>query len=60
MKFKVTIILTVEADNAIEAFGFGQDAADHLYETFNDDESIDEVVEIYAEPKPETKEQECL
>lgn len=43
MKFQITITLTVDAETAAEAFELGFGAGEHLFETFNDDESITSV-----------------
>jgi hypothetical protein len=40
MKFEVTLTFAVEAADADEAHQFGVAAGEHLYETFNDDDSM--------------------
>lgn len=46
MKFEVQLTLTVNAKNRDAALDLGVGAADHLRETFNDDESIHPAVDV--------------
>jgi hypothetical protein len=44
MIFEVTLKLRVTADSAADAGDWALSAAEHLTETFNDDESLDPLV----------------
>lgn len=50
MKFQVVLSLRVEAESGDEAFDLGVAAAEHLIDTFNDNDSIDPLVFITVEP----------
>ena len=53
-EFYLTIRLRVKAKTAAEAVELGLNAADHLLDTFNDNETIDQILAIdakSAEPK---------
>jgi len=50
MQFNVTLTLTVEAPDLATAEGIGIGAAEHLTDTFNDDESINPLVRVEAQP----------
>ena len=49
MKYRVTLELHIEATDKNEAEGIGIGAFDHLYDTFNDNESIKPLYRIKAE-----------
>lgn len=55
-RFIVTVQMTVLADNADAALGIGMGAAQHLSETFNDDESLGYSFDVTARDadKPNT------
>lgn len=52
-EFDVTLTLTVKADDNEQARGIGANAAIHLLDTFNDDESICPLVQVESKPCPE-------
>lgn len=47
--FTVCLTLTVEAETLDASLDFGLNAAEHLKDTFNDDESIKDQIVISAE-----------
>ena len=50
MKFEVTLTMTIEADSAMDAAEFGVEAGVHLMESFNDNGSIDPLMQVEASP----------
>ena len=48
MKFEVTLKLTVEANNLSDALDLGIVAAEHLNDTFNDNGSINPLMQVDA------------
>jgi hypothetical protein len=47
----ITLTLTVDADDSDDAFELGKAAAEHLMETFNDDDSLGNHIEVEAKPQ---------
>lgn len=56
-EFYVTIRLRVKAETAAEAVELGFNAADHLLDTFNDNETIDQILAVDAKPAEPNKDQ---
>jgi hypothetical protein len=50
-RFTVTLTLTVDAESTHDACGIGIGAAEHLVDTFNDDKSVDSLVNVEARPE---------
>jgi hypothetical protein len=46
MKYEVKITLTIEAESSSDAYDIGIGAAEHLVDTFNDNDSISSLVLI--------------
>lgn len=54
-EYLVTIQLIVKAKTTAEAIEFGLNAAEHLLETFNDNQSIEMLAAVTARPADEIK-----
>lgn len=52
MKVQVTLVMIVEAESEQEAGEIGMAAGQHLFETFNDDDSIDSKFGIIVNKVP--------
>ena len=52
MKYEVTIRVVVEADSPEDAYEIGINAAEHLSDTFNDDESLSPFMGVDVNPNP--------
>lgn len=52
MKYEVTIRVVVEADSPEDAYELGVSAAEHLSDTFNDDESLTPFMGVDVNPNP--------
>lgn len=50
-EFTVQLTLTIKAKKVSDAYGIGVGAAEHLLDTFNDDDSISPLVRVEAEIK---------
>jgi hypothetical protein len=48
MRYEVTLTLIVEADSESAAYEVGAAAAEHLLETFNDDDSLETTIGVVA------------
>ena len=46
MKYNVTLEMEVEAESSVDALNIGIGAAEHLNDTFNDDESINPLMKV--------------
>lgn len=52
MKYEVTIRVVVEADSPEDAHELGINAAEHLSDTFNDDQSLSPLMGVDVNPNP--------
>ena len=52
MKYEVTIRVIVEADSPEDAYELGSNAAEHLSDTFNDDDGSTPFVGVDVNPHP--------
>ena len=52
VKFEVTLTFAIEAADVDDAHQFGVAAAEHLYETFNDDDSMPSSAGVTAKEIP--------
>ena len=55
--FKVKLVISVRAESSSEAFDIAQGAFEHLYDTFNDDDSLNRHARIEVLPGSTTLEE---